>query len=65
MKHMHDMKQKLKFVKPAVLQELTLLPDSPFLQASVVDVTTVTTTGQEVETYDWSNDTFNHDWNAE
>ena len=56
------MKQKKQFIKPAVLQEITLLPDTPILQASIVDQTTVTATGQEVVHYDFSNDAFNHTW---
>ena len=62
---MHNMKQKKQFVRPAVLQELTLLPDAPILQASIVDSMTVPTTGQEVQSIDWTDPTFNHDWTAE
>ena len=56
------MKQKKQFIKPAVLQEITLLPDAPILQASVSTKMTVTTTGQEVKDYNFSDSSFNHDW---
>ena len=59
---MHMMKKKQQFVKPAILQELTLLPETPILVASVSDTTTVRTTGQQTESIDWSDNTFNHTW---
>ena len=64
---MHMMKQKKQFVKPAVLQELTLLPETPILVASIIDTTTVTTQGQRFEMHDFSDptDPFNHNWEAE
>ena len=62
---MHMMKQKQQFVKPAVLQELTLLPETPILVASIVETTTVRTTGQETTSIDWSDNMFNHTWGAE
>jgi len=62
---MNTMKQKKHFIRPAVLQELNILPETPILAASIVEQTTVTTTGQPVETIDWeaSGNTFNHQWN--
>ena len=59
---MHKMKQKKQFVRPAVLQELMLLPDTPILQASTADQTEVISTGQDVENYDFNSGEFNHDW---
>lgn len=61
---MHKMKQKKQFTRPAVLQELSLLPDSPILAGSVVDNTTILSTGQTVENYDFSPEQsdFNHEW---
>ena len=56
------MKQKKQFVRPAVLQELSLLPDSLILAGSIVDNTTVVSTGQAVENYNFSSDDFNHQW---
>ena len=60
-----DMKKKNQFVRPAVLQEVHLLPEAAILAASVVDNTTITATGQEVTTYDFSNSSFNHSWGEE
>ena len=61
---MHKMKQKKQFTRPAVLQELSLLPDTPILAGSVVDNTTILSTGQTVENYDFSPEQsdFNHEW---
>lgn len=59
---MHKMKKKKQFVRPAVLQDLSLLPETPILAGSVVDNATIVSTGQEVENYDFSGDDFNHNW---
>ena len=59
---MHNMRQKQQFVRPAVLREVTLLPDTPILQASIVDQTTVISAGQDVETHDFDGADFNHNW---
>ena len=61
---MHKMKQKKQFTRPAILQELSLLPETPILAGSVVDNTTILSTGQTVENYDFSPEQsdFNHDW---
>jgi hypothetical protein len=57
------MKQKQLFVKPVVLQEVTLLPGSPILQGSVSDNTTVISMGQQVEFVDVDDPQyFNHNW---
>ena len=56
------MKQKKQFIRPAVLQELSLLPDTPILAGSVVDNTTVYSTGQDVVNHDFSDEDFNHEW---
>ena len=59
---MHKMKKKKQFVRPAVLQDLSLLPETPILAGSVVDNATIVSTGQEVENYDFSVEDFNHNW---
>ena len=59
---MHKMKQKKQFVRPGILQELTLLPESPILQGSVVDNTVIVSTGQDVENHDFSDESFDHQW---
>ena len=58
------MKQKKQFTRPAILQEFSLLPDTPILAGSVVDNTTILSTGQTVENYNFSPEQsdFNHDW---
>lgn len=59
---MHNMRKKQQFVRPAVLQELTLLPDTPILQGSIVDNTTIVSTGQTVVDHDFSDESFDHQW---
>ncbi len=58
---MHKMRQKKQFVRPAVLQEIALLPDKPILDGSVVDNTTIVATGQEVKEWNYETD-FDHNW---
>ena len=58
---MHKMKQKKQFTRPAILQELSLLPDTPILAGSVVDNTTILSTGQTVENWNYETD-FEHNW---
>lgn len=58
---MHKMKQKKQFTRPAILQELSLLPDTPILAGSVVDNTTILSTGQTVENWNYETD-FDHNW---
>ena len=53
------------FIKPLILRELTILSENPVLAASVVDNTTITATGQEVTTYDFGDNSFNHNWGEE
>ena len=58
---MHKMKQKKQFTRPAILQELSLLGESPILNGSVVDNTTIVSTGQEVQDWNYETD-FDHNW---
>ncbi len=58
---MHKMKQKKQFTRPAILQEFSLLPDTPILAGSVVDNTTIVSTGQEVQDWNYETD-FDHNW---
>ena len=53
---------KKQFVKPVVLAELSLQGDKPILEGSVVDTTTIVSTGQAVENHDFSGTEFNHQW---
>lgn len=50
------MRNRQRFVRPEIRQELTLLPDSPILQGSISEQTTIISTGQPVEEYDFSAD---------
>ena len=62
---MHKMKQKQQFVRPAVLQELALLPESPILNGSVVDNAVIVSNGQAVEEIDYDTPDWNQEWNWE
>ena len=54
---------KEPFVRPAVLAEVRMTPESAFLAGSIIDeITEVATTGQETDDYDFSYDGFNHSW---
>lgn len=54
------MNMKQKFIKPAILQEVTLLGDGSILAASIVDSGfVVESTGQDVNNIDAS-----QDWNS-
>lgn len=55
-------KRKQRYVAPAVLRELAFIPCESLLGGSIVDKATVTSVGQEVDTYDFSGSTFNHEW---
>lgn len=62
---MHNMRKKQQFVRPAVLQEMTFLPDCPILAGSGADNMTVYSTGQQVDNYNFgpnNTDGFNHEW---
>lgn len=56
------MEKKKQFVKPAVLEELILHLDRPILDGSVVDNATIISTGQEVETHDFTGNDFDFQW---
>jgi hypothetical protein len=57
------MRKKKQFVKPEILQELSLLGARAILQGSVSDNTTVVSMGQQVVTYEFDDsDEFNHKW---
>ena len=62
---MHKMKQKKQFVRPAVLQELSLQPDMPILAGSVVDNVTVVSAGQPVEDINADDQDWNKKWEWE
>lgn len=53
---------KAFYQKPRIGGEVCLYADATILAASVVDLMTVTSTGQEVTDHDFTDDTFNSDW---
>lgn len=56
------MKEKSQYRAPAIVRTIHLRPSGALLSGSVVDHSTVTTMGQEVMDYDFSQDGFNHEW---
>lgn len=56
------MKQKYHYDSPAIVRVIQLHTTGELLSGSVVDHSTVTTMGQEVTDYDFSQDGFNHEW---
>ena len=57
------MKLKTIYSSPAVVKVVSLAMEGDVLAESVVDtVSDVKTTGQEVETHDFTGSSFNHDW---
>ena len=56
------MTRKKVYKAPVILREVNLQVEGEILAGSVVDTTTVVSTGQEVEEYDFSQPEFNHDW---
>lgn len=53
---------KTIYQKPLICGVVCLSTDAGILAVSVVDDMTVTSSGQEVTDYDFSDDTFNADW---
>lgn len=56
------MSQKRYYQAPAILREVAYLPQECLLAGSIVKDATVTSVGQQVDTYDFEGSTFNHDW---
>ncbi len=57
-----DLRSAVYYQKPAILQEFSIEMEAAILAGSVADKTSVETTGQEVEEYDFGTDGFNHTW---
>ena len=55
------MKTKVKFVKPAILREISLDSGAQILAGSIVDQVTILSAGQEVHDIDASSSEF--EWN--
>jgi hypothetical protein len=59
------MKKKKQFVRPAVLQDLSLLPETPILAGSVIDNATIVSAGQPVEDINAADQDWNKKWEWE
>lgn len=59
---MYTMGTKKTYSAPAVLRLVDFAPQEAILGGSIVDKASVTSVGQEVDTYDFSGSTFNHEW---
>lgn len=55
------MKRKQQYVAPAILKQTALSPGVALLAESIVEKTTVTTMGQEVDEFTAGTD-FDHEW---
>ena len=57
-----NIKRKQHYDAPAVLRELAFIPREYLLAGSIVDKATVTSQGQQVDTYNFEDTQFNHEW---
>ena len=61
------MKQKTRYIAPAVRRVMPIRLNGTLLSGSVVDHIDVTSVGQEVDNFDYdfsgNTDGFNHEWN--
>lgn len=58
-----DKKCKKAYVLPAILRQVDLAPRMELLAGSVVDDLKVTSSGQIIDSYNFDESGFNHDWN--
>ena len=56
------MLQRKMYLSPCVLKTVPVSLEDELLAGSVVNNSKVVSTGQEVETYDFSQPEFNHQW---
>lgn len=56
------MDYKKNYQSPAVLRKADFIPGENLLAGSIVDKATVTSQGQQVDTYNFESDDFNHTW---
>ena len=59
---MYTMGTKKIYSAPAILRLVDYAPQEALLAGSIVDKANVTSVGQKVDTYDFSDDSFNHTW---
>ena len=53
---------KKYYSSPAIIRQVSYAPQTALLSGSIVDKATVTSQGQQVDTYNWENEGFNHTW---
>ena len=54
--------KKKKFLSPLILQEVRISTENNFLASVVENLAPVESTGQQVAEHDFSQETFNHNW---
>ena len=59
---MNTMGIKKAYESPAILRQVACVPQNSLLGGSIVDKATVTSQGQQVDTYNWDTEGFNHEW---
>lgn len=59
------MMERKKYITPRIKKVVILAEGYDILAGSVVDKADVTSTGQEVIDLDFSDDSFNHNWERE
>ena len=59
---MYTMGTKKFYQSPAILRQVSYAPTGSLLAGSIVDKATVTSQGQQVDTYEWDTEGFNHTW---
>ena len=62
LENMRNLSTRKPFIRPAVLREILFEAEAPVLAGSVVDNTTVVSTGQDTQAFDFSGSNFNHQW---
>ena len=59
---MNTMGTKKYYQSPAIFRQVSYVPECALLGGSIVDKATVTSQGQQVDTYNWDTEGFNHEW---
>ncbi len=53
---------KKYYSTPAIIRQVSYAPQAALLGGSIVDKATVTSQGQQIDTYEWNTEGFNHTW---
>lgn len=56
------LKSKHNYASPVILRVVGFAPRASLLAGSIVDKANVTSVGQQVDNYDFSDGSFNHTW---